>query len=267
MSNCTKHPNWLNGCEKSKITNQIKKDLRIESYNTNPKLCKKCQIPIRYEKKSNTFCSSSCSASYYTKGRKLTNTHKENIRKGVLNIPLNIRNPLTERYTNITFDECIICETIITNCEKRFRKTCSDKCLSVYKSNLAKSLPMFHGNKNRHAAWYESPIAGRVFLESSWERKLANEFDILGINWGRPKDPFIWFDQNQKRRRYYPDFYLKDFDTYLDPKNICLYKRDTEKLLYITNHCNIQLLVLVEECHLNFEYIKSKIENNDFKLP
>lgn len=39
-----------------------------------------------------------------------------------------------------------------------------------------------------------------------------------------------WVDKNQKERRYYPDFYLIDFDVYLDPKNPYVMDRDKEKL-------------------------------------
>lgn len=44
-----------------------------------------------------------------------------------------------------------------------------------------------------------------------------------------------WVDKNNKVRRYYPDFYLPDYNVYLDPKNPYCLERDKEKLNYITN--------------------------------
>ena len=40
------------------------KIIKVAEYNQNPKLCKHCQTPIPYDKKANSFCNSSCSASF-----------------------------------------------------------------------------------------------------------------------------------------------------------------------------------------------------------
>lgn len=40
----------------------------IEAYNKNPKLCKRCETPIPYDKRRNSFCSHSCAASYNNLG-------------------------------------------------------------------------------------------------------------------------------------------------------------------------------------------------------
>lgn len=40
---------------------------KIAEYELNPKLCKYCQSPIPYDKRVNSFCDSSCSASYNNK--------------------------------------------------------------------------------------------------------------------------------------------------------------------------------------------------------
>lgn len=47
-----------------------RKEQRIKEYNLNPKLCKFCGKALAYEKRSNVFCSSNCSASF-------NNIHKE----------------------------------------------------------------------------------------------------------------------------------------------------------------------------------------------
>lgn len=57
-----------------------------------------------------------------------------------------------------------------------------------------------------------------VMLDSSWELALAKRLDELEIKWERP-EPLKWIDQDGLIHNYFPDFYLPDYDIYLDPKN------------------------------------------------
>ena len=71
-----------------------------------------------------------------------------------------------------------------------------------------------------------------VILESSWELALAKRLDELKIAWIRP-DPLQWIDKEGVKRKYYPDFYLLDYDLYLDPKNAYAVETQKEKLDYL----------------------------------
>lgn len=102
-------------------------------------------------------------------------------------------------------------------------------------------------NNNSRAAWYESPIAGRVWLESSWEKQCAETFDKHGVRWERPKTRFKWADQEGIDHHYYPDFYLLDYDIYLDPKNPWQQKKDRYKLEQIRKMYPIDLRILNRE--------------------
>ena len=53
----------------------------------------------------------------------------------------------------------------------------------------------------------------KVNLQSSYELKVAKSLDENNIKWIRPKY-FFWNDCNNKKHRYYPDFYLIDYDVY-----------------------------------------------------
>jgi hypothetical protein len=67
----------------------------------------------------------------------------------------------------------------------------------------------------------------------------------LGIYWIRPK--FVWYtDSEDKKRRYYPDFYLPDYDIYLDPKNDYLIQTDTDKITRAAQQNQIKIFVLAE---------------------
>lgn len=56
------------GSEAAANTIRNNKLKRIEDYNSNPKLCKNCNLVIEYDKRRNDFCSHSCSVSFNNKG-------------------------------------------------------------------------------------------------------------------------------------------------------------------------------------------------------
>ena len=85
--------------------------------------------------------------------------------------------------------------------------------------------------------------------------KLAKSLDEHGISWIRPKVGFLWNDQGN---RYYPDFYLPDFNVYLDPKNNYLRKIDKYKIDNVQLRNNIRVLVLSEE-QLDWQNIASMV--------
>lgn len=57
---------------------QIKKQVKMEDYEVNPKICKNCGKSIPFESRRNDFCSHSCSAQFNNKTRTVTSTHKQN---------------------------------------------------------------------------------------------------------------------------------------------------------------------------------------------
>jgi len=74
-----------------------------------------------------------------------------------------------------------------------------------------------------------------VMLDSSWEIKLAEILDDLNINWIRPK-PVEWYDQSGKLHHYFSDFFLEDYNLYLDPKNDYCFVAQAEKIEYVRTH-------------------------------
>lgn len=83
-----------------------------------------------------------------------------------------------------------------------------------------------------------------LYFDSKWEVRVAKSLDENGIRWEQPKAGFVW---NYHGNRYYPDFFLPDFDVYLDPKNS--YLRETHKLKIENAQLmnKIRVLVLTEE--------------------
>lgn len=87
-----------------------------------------------------------------------------------------------------------------------------------------------------------------VSLDSSWELALAIRLDEINVKWIRPK-PIGWFDSGGVRHNYFPDFYLSEYDLYLDPKNPFAVKVQREKLnILMEQYDNIIIIKSLEEC-------------------
>lgn len=58
-----------------------------------------------------------------------------------------------------------------------------------------------------------------VWLDSSWEISFALRMDEIGVKWERPRSSQIFYTtQRGTQARYYPDFYLPDFDKFVEIK-------------------------------------------------
>ena len=79
-----------------------------------------------------------------------------------------------------------------------------------------------------------------VTLQSTYELRCAEILDFLNINWLRPKS--LLYDN----RKYYADFYLPDYDIYLDPKNSYKAVLDDSKIKAVIEQNNVRLFILLE---------------------
>jgi hypothetical protein len=87
-----------------------------------------------------------------------------------------------------------------------------------------------------------------IWLDSTWEFELAKRLDSLNIKWIRP-DPIRWFDEDGVAHNYFPDFYLPDYNLFLDPKNTHAFKVQEKKIkTLLTQHKNIVIITSLEEC-------------------
>lgn len=80
-----------------------------------------------------------------------------------------------------------------------------------------------------------------IWFDSSWEVIVAKWLDDNKIKWQRNGiKSFEWMDKG-KKRLYHPDFYLPEYDVYLDPKNPYKLKYDLPKLKYVIKEHKIIL--------------------------
>lgn len=105
-----------------------------------------------------------------------------------------------------------------------------------------------------------------VMLGSSYEVTLAKDLDKHNIKWEVPKRlPYV--DCNGKSRYYTPDFYLPEYDIFLEPKNDFLIEnvnpnlgfKDTDKIRWCEEQNNIKV-ILLNKNELSWESV-CKIKN------
>jgi hypothetical protein len=111
-----------------------------------------------------------------------------------------------------------------------------------------KALASNHRRVLRSTRKYIKKDGTEVLLDSSWEEALAKRLDFLDVRWERPSS-VKWVDDNNKPHNYFPDFYLPDYDLYLDPKNDIVYNMTINKIEKIMQILpNLKILRSLEEC-------------------
>jgi hypothetical protein len=90
-------------------------------------------------------------------------------------------------------------------------------------------------------------------LQSSYELECSQLLDKLQIKWNRPKA------MKYGGRNYFADFYLPEYDVYLDPKNNYKAKLDAEKIAAVIEENKVKLFVLLKE-QITEEYIGMLIQ-------
>jgi predicted nuclease of restriction endonuclease-like RecB superfamily len=66
---------------------------------------------------------------------------------------------------------------------------------------------------------YTRADGGVVSMDSTWEVACARRLDELGVVWERDPSIKIKYETKRKRmRNYVPDFYLPDYDIYIEVK-------------------------------------------------
>ena len=84
---------------------------------------------------------------------------------------------------------------------------------------------------------YNSPIAGEVLLDGTWELAAAKYMDLQGWKWNRNRVRFPYTNLKGKTSYYTPDFYVEELGGYLEVKGYeteldrCKWKQFPEQLI------------------------------------
>jgi hypothetical protein len=90
-------------------------------------------------------------------------------------------------------------------------------------------------------------------LQSTYELRCSEILKNLGFKWFRPKA--LKYDG----KNYFADFYLPDYNIWLDPKNDYKAKQDEEKIHKVIKQNNVKLFVILNH-QLTEEYIRRLAE-------
>lgn len=266
---------------------EIIRNKAIEEYYSNPIKCRICLTNLSFKQRNQNFCSSSCSAKY-------NNAHRSPIVYRVVKVKCVDCSIEIEKYVHgpkehMRCDECKerrgkkivedrrlrekqetttgirttnrkIYKSVCKICEDDFETFSKVQvtCKSRECKTAASTGQRTYQNGSRKPVWYFNKFENKeVLLDSSWEVQIADLLTNQNIHWIRPK--YIkWIDLIGTERLYYPDFYLKDFNLYLDPKNPFCMSKDVEKMAIVSKLINIVYgpLELVKETVNNLNVIK-----------
>lgn len=231
---------------------QISANIKLKHENYIPTtFCKNCNKGLPLSKKANIFCSRSCAATFNNKQRD-PEIYQKIFKTRILPTPWNkdIKYKSNHKSPMCYVSFCEICSATIQN---KINKTCSKKCLAKLLSNNSRKNPNCGGKRNSKRIYVKDSNQKIVCLESSYEVLLSEILNNLKIHWTRPKH--IFYKKDNKTYRYYPDFYLKDFNIYLDPKNDYLIENCWDKI-YTVNAYNNTSIVILDKKSLNADFIK-----------
>lgn len=86
---------------------------------------------------------------------------------------------------------------------------------------------------------YDSPIAGKIFVDGGWELKFCEFADSMGLKWKRNKKRFPYVKPDGTKSTYQPDFYVEDLNSYIEVKG---YETDLDKAKW--DHFTENLIIL-----------------------
>lgn len=119
-------------------------------------------------------------------------------------------------------------------------------------SEEAKRKISIAGLNNKYQRVCKSTVIYKgIKLDSKYEVRVAEILDKNNIKWTRGST-LLWIDKGNKQHNYYPDFYLIDYDVYLDPKNSYCFVTQKEKIDYIKAHYKNVFFLTEEQINENY---------------
>lgn len=158
-------------------------------------------------------------------------------------------------------------ENSIKNRTKGPNPACSHPHSQEFKDRQRKRALEEHWES--HFGSHKSYLYKGVKFVSSYEVELAKDLDLNHVLWEKPKR-FSYKDNNGRDHHYTADFYLPEYDIYLDPKNDYLIENinpilgysDLQKILWVQQQNNVKVIVLDKD-HLSWDSVKSYLEGWD----
>jgi hypothetical protein len=94
-----------------------------------------------------------------------------------------------------------------------------------------------------------------TYLDSTYELELAKILDKNNIMWERPSS-IRYLGEDKNYHNYFPDFYLPEYDLYLDPKNDYLIQTQSKKIELAAHQNNVNIIILRKD-DISSDFIKT----------
>lgn len=167
-------------------------------------------------------------------------------------IHLNVKNAMKGSKAwnkGLTAKNNSIVEKYSTTLRKRFK---DEEIVSSFKGRhhtlktkevISKKLSI--NNRGGRCKWF---LVNGQKVQGTWERDIAQKLTELGIEWEKIKlgNMSIPYEMEGKKRYYTPDFYLPDFNIFLEVKGFW-WGRDREKMNIVMSQTNRNIIIIEEE--------------------
>lgn len=129
----------------------------------------------------------------------------------------------------------------VKNIALKVSKSSFGKIVSIDTRNKLSSLRLKYLENNPHIKWYEISNGERIVkVQGKWEYNVANWLNLQNIKWDRKMIKYDGY------RRYTPDFYLIDYDEYLEVKG-WLRDYDKIKMEKVIKEHNVKIKILYKK--------------------
>lgn len=141
---------------------------------------------------------------------------------------------------------CSVCATIFKT-HKKHKHVCSKACVgkiggTTLKKDTSKMGGIRDGGGKTKVYAYVN-LAGETMKLNSFEIKVAEVLDSLKLNWNRNWKGFNYTTLDGNERKYYPDFYVSDFDAYVEFKG-WVTEHSSHKMNDAAKKNNLKLIII-----------------------
>jgi len=135
------------------------------------------------------------------------------------------------------------CRKVFLSEASRIRKFCSNQCAMDVIGGRPTSPKAARGK-----AGIRKDISKTIYFYSRWEANIARLFNYSGVKWLHQPRVFNLSGQN-----YTPDFYLPDYDIYIEVKNFLWKYSKIRDEKFRRFYPNIDLILLLKKDYLKLE--------------
>lgn len=213
--------------------------------------CENCKNEHTGTFGSGRFCSSKCARGFSTKEKRSLINEKVSLKLKKKSLS----------YSNI----CEYCRTSFISKDKK--RTCNITCankLQIGKKKIGNysNNGGFRDNGGRSIAIEYVNSDGEKMKLNKEEIEVAKILDSLNLKWKRNWKYFLYVDEKGETRKFYPDFYIEDFDLYLEYKGwLTVNMRNKMKDAKERNSINLLIVVGRDKRYKDDGLIIDELEN------